>query len=232
MTDKEIEKDVGDMQKATSTSDEPSPKKRRMDNTEDEIESEANLLQKQAEILWKVKRDIKEYMTIADVDVILLSSGQVLTEDGITPEQKYDLLVDLIVFGVPEKCFKCKGSGIIMYNPSVHRYTCTGYITGYTRCTYQSKNPIRQKLKIPQFLMDNVFLRNHKFETLPKRYYDSGTDIVKSVYDFFEDVDEELPLSKAPIVKNGCSVDGDCEVAEVAHVYMNSKSELLSLYKP
>lgn len=68
---------------------------------------------------------------------------------------------------------------------------------------------------------------------MPERYYAPGTDEINSVRIEEDPIQKlkkkrksevsESKSSKAAIVKNGCSIDGDCEVAEVAHVHTNKK---------
>lgn len=92
-------------------------------------------------------------------------------------------------------------------------------------------------IKIPKSIREsNEFLKTHTFPNLPERYYAPGTDEINAVKTEEDPIQKlkkkrksevsESKSSNPAIVKNGCSIDGDCEVAEIAHVHTNKKGML------
>jgi predicted DNA-binding WGR domain protein len=190
-------------------------------------------LKKQTETLWQVRQDITNNLSRDEIDTILQANGRFRRKrDG--PDGTIEQLADCIVFGVPEIHQEC-GEGVFFYSPTQHTYKCNGNISEFTPCPHQDRNPPRHPIKIPRSLKEeNDFLSGHKFPTLSERYYAPGTDVV------FEEtpapsnpldkikkrkrkvVESESAANKPVFVKNGCTVDGKCEVAEIAHVFIDS----------
>ncbi|KAE9552545.1 hypothetical protein FO519_004242 [Halicephalobus sp. NKZ332] len=207
------------------------PAKKHKSEANEADESLKKMLKEQADTFWTVKKDIQDHLTQEEIETILQANGRYKRKkDG--KEGTVDQLADCIIFGVPEKCPDCD-NGTLFYNTQFHKYTCHGYISEYTRCTYGSRNPTRSVIKIPKSIREqNEFLKTHVFPNLPERYYAPGMDEINSVQ-----VDDPLKKlkkkrksevaesksSKSAIVKNGCSIDGDCEVAEIAHVHTDKK---------
>jgi len=208
------------------------PAKKRKSEVNEPDESLKKMLKEQADTFWAVKKDIQDHLTPEEIETILQANGRYKRKrDG--RDGTVDQLADCIIFGVPEKCPDCD-NGTLFYNTQVHKYTCNGYISEYTRCTYASKNPTRSVIKIPKSIREsNEFLKTHVFPNLPERYYAPGTDEINSVKTEEDPIQKlkkkrksevsETKSSNPAIVKNGCSIDGDCEVAEIAHVLTNKK---------
>uniref|UniRef100_A0AC34QS04 Poly [ADP-ribose] polymerase n=2 Tax=Panagrolaimus sp. JU765 TaxID=591449 RepID=A0AC34QS04_9BILA len=220
---------ISKKRKSDSTDDETPEKKLRM-GIDDDLKIK---LKKQSETFWQVKQDIEKNLTREEIDKILQTNGRFRRKKG-GPDAANEQLADCIIFGVPVKCPECEG-GIFFYNGGSHRYECRGKISAYTRCTYVNKNPRRTPFIMPNDVKKaNEFLKKHKFPTLKKRYYAPGTEVVNSVKE--EDALEKLKKKreaqeaetksgKAAFVKNGCSIDADCEVAEFSHVFIENLNE-------
>jgi len=83
-----------------------------------------------------------------------------------------DRCADGFMFGALELCPECE-NGRLTY--SSDGYTCTGNISGWTRCTYVTLKPKRRLWVIPEeYKEDNPFLSNFKLK-VEERLFPPGT---------------------------------------------------------
>uniref|UniRef100_A0A914YGL3 Poly [ADP-ribose] polymerase n=1 Tax=Panagrolaimus superbus TaxID=310955 RepID=A0A914YGL3_9BILA len=188
-------------------------------------------LKKQSEILWQVRKEITDNLSRDEIDTLLQANGRFRRKkEG--PDAVNEQLTDCIVFGVPETCKEC-GNGTLFYSASRHTYKCYGHISEFTSCVHENRNPPRIPFKIPKDLKENnTFLADHKFPTLKERYYAPGSEVVGTTPGPSKPIDKikrarrgvekDSVANKKAIVKNGCTVDGNCDVAEIAHVFIDS----------
>lgn len=59
-----------------------------------------------------------------------------------------DRLSDAMTFGCPSPCKECKG-GQLVFRTGVG-YQCTGDLTEWTKCQYNTLEPERRPFKIPK----------------------------------------------------------------------------------
>ncbi|RWR99229.1 Poly [ADP-ribose] polymerase 1-like protein, partial [Dinothrombium tinctorium] len=81
---------------------------------------------------------------------------------------KYERLADCMVFGALEKCPECKNGQLVF---RIAGYICTGHISEWTTCLYQTQTPARKSFKIPEDIRDSYdFLSTYEFKE-HKRVY-------------------------------------------------------------
>ena len=79
------------------------------------------------------------------------SVGQEMLRHGCGPPlQLLDCCADGMVFGALKPCPQCGGQLLLRS----HCYQCTGNISAWTKCTYTTDDPDREKWVIPEELMD------------------------------------------------------------------------------
>ena len=79
-----------------------------------------------------------------------------------------ELLADCMAFGTLEKCPECH-NGQLRFR--IAGYICTGNITEWAKCIYQTQTPKRRAFFIPDELKEkHVFLKNYKYQK-QKRIY-------------------------------------------------------------
>uniref|UniRef100_A0AC34FDY0 Poly [ADP-ribose] polymerase n=1 Tax=Panagrolaimus sp. ES5 TaxID=591445 RepID=A0AC34FDY0_9BILA len=160
-----------------------------------------------------------------EVDDVLKKNGRYRRKND-NLERRIEQLADCIVFGVPEKCVKCT-DGILFYSWSKHTYRCNKNLTKYSRCQHEDRHPPRTVFKTV-----NVKSRLPVFKNpLNQRLYSLGIEcIVTRVSSSFVDkikaerraMETETIEEKRAYEKNGCTVDGNCEVAKIAHVFIDT----------
>ena len=122
-------------------------KKKKEDKAREKLEKH---LATQAKIFWKTKDSLKG-LSKQDVTDMLEHNKQDPPESGST-EKFLDRLVDGILFGRNERCKDCKGQLV----PGTYGYKCTGYISGFTACTFTTVQPEKslEKFKVgPEYLI-------------------------------------------------------------------------------
>ena len=74
--------------------------------------------------------------------------------DGSSCVQVLDQCADGMVFGALKPCSDCGGQLVA----HTHRYQCTGNISAWTKCTFATTEPERQKWVIPDDFLEVPFL--------------------------------------------------------------------------
>ncbi|KHJ79950.1 PADR1 domain protein, partial [Oesophagostomum dentatum] len=211
--------------KAENNEGESSAKKPQNGDSTNGVEDEnKKALKKQADIMWKMREDMKKNLSKYDMQNLLDANDQP-TPSG--ESNILDHLVDCAVFGCCDPCPKCGGD--LRFSNSLRTYECHGQLSEYTKCTYKNENPPRKKFVIPaDYKKENAYLKRAKSqpkETVVghaekfKRFGCRG-DIVHT--------EEENGKKVSVVVKNGAVVDPECEYAEVSHVYRNKKGKLFT----
>ncbi|XP_077528678.1 poly-(ADP-ribose) polymerase [Haemaphysalis longicornis] len=74
-----------------------------------------------------------------------------------------DVLSDCMAFGVTARCPECKEGQLKL---KTHGYVCTGNISGWTKCSYVTLEPVRTPFKVPpEFKESYPFLNKFKAVT-------------------------------------------------------------------
>eukprot|EP00667_Euglena_gracilis_P001885 EG_transcript_1886 len=131
-----------------------------------EMTEEEKELAKESKLLWDLKEKLKanlepkEYKAVLE-DCDQPSAGPIFGG----PERNLNRLADGMLFGWLPKCPQCKTGDLLF---SRGRYKCTGYISEYAECDYQSKDVKRTPFKCPEDWKDNAFLGKFKFKAHKK----------------------------------------------------------------
>jgi poly [ADP-ribose] polymerase 1 len=98
-------------------------------------------------------------------DKLLRHNGMYIW-DGLTKNDRRDLLADIMTFGVPHPCPVCESSGTVRFQRS--RFACY-HESDYGRCTYESATHGSGPFKIPKKptsamgdLADYTFVQHHR----------------------------------------------------------------------
>uniref|UniRef100_A0A1I7XLR1 Poly [ADP-ribose] polymerase n=1 Tax=Heterorhabditis bacteriophora TaxID=37862 RepID=A0A1I7XLR1_HETBA len=204
-----------------------------------------NIGQKQAELMWELRTGFQNNMKKKQMIELLEKNDQ---QPPSEESKILDLLVDCALFGKPAPCCKCP-HGQIVFSTSNKTYVCLGYMSEYTKCMYQDKNPLRSPFAIPRDMIEAIdWLKTIKVNLLTTRVYnvdddekivepsDSfkylGSRIFKSVAEEYDgDGVKSTGISSGKsrqIIKNGTVVDQECEYAEVSHVHRAADGTLYS----
>uniref|UniRef100_A0AC35F0P0 PARP-type domain-containing protein n=1 Tax=Panagrolaimus sp. PS1159 TaxID=55785 RepID=A0AC35F0P0_9BILA len=149
-------------------------KKQKLDNSSSDLQAK---LKEQTNTYCNIRDELIETLSSEEALQFLKVNGRFKRKsDG--DREVFEQLTDCIVFGVPDRCRKCRG-GVLFYCPSQHTYRCYGKASAYASCQYRDRNPPRILLKIP-----SGFDRNELFFELPvsfmiqERCYSPGLDFV------------------------------------------------------
>ncbi|KAJ7561684.1 hypothetical protein O6H91_03G037600 [Diphasiastrum complanatum] len=109
---------------------------------QDDLEKQLEL---QSRALWKLKDDLREHVTTAELKEMLAANDQ----DPCGSE--YDLrerCADGMLFGALKKCPMCEGP--MEYQGG--QYRCRGFLSAWSKCNYTTRTPERHtdKWKIPE----------------------------------------------------------------------------------
>lgn len=201
-------------------------------------------MKKQANQLFQ-NMELFNSMSSSDRLTILSENGQELKEEHDNSTLAVERLSDFALFGCPLDCLKCGGR--IIYNSSRRTYICNGYATEYSKCTFETKNPIRTPFVMPKRLCQKYKIKEVIFNMMSERLYREGeeseivvkTDKRKSrggvhganfVY-AAEQIDlaqngvviksTDTAVSSQHIIKNGTLVDVKFRYAKDCHVLKN-----------
>uniref|UniRef100_A0A914YF33 Poly [ADP-ribose] polymerase n=1 Tax=Panagrolaimus superbus TaxID=310955 RepID=A0A914YF33_9BILA len=197
-------------------------KKTKVDTAEDEFLVK---LKQQTETLWRIRQELSEKLSSDEVDSVLQKNGRYRRKSD-NLERRVEQLADCIVFGVPANCAKCK-KGVLFYSWSKHVYRCNRNVTKYSRCQHEDRYPPRTVIKTAAIKSKLPVFKN----PLNQRYYSPGIEsTVTKVSSTFVDkikaerraLESETIEEKRAYLKNGCTVDGNCEVAKIAHVFIDN----------
>ncbi|KAK0423189.1 hypothetical protein QR680_008018 [Steinernema hermaphroditum] len=183
--------------------------------------------EKQTEDIWAL-RELLNVVTQEELQELIEENRCCVPKWG---ERRafLDLLVDLVIFGVPENCTteKCRRTGTIVYSSAARRYVCIGDRSEYTVCNYSSKQPGRSSFEIP----DNL---QKKYPAL-KAYH--NCPVRQRVYPIFFESQRvvEGPWNagkkhssgqrkRRSHVKNGCAVDSAFVGHTQYHVFKENSS--------
>ncbi|CCD73512.1 Poly [ADP-ribose] polymerase 1 [Caenorhabditis elegans] len=219
-------------------------KKRRMKKEARLMEVQKKRMKKQSDLLWEY-RQIFERMPYTDKISILRENEQDIPEGHDPTAQVIERLVDNALFGCPIICQTCS-NGKIVYNSSCRTYVCTGYATEYSKCTYESKNPIRTPFEVSHRLTEKHKLQDIVFNQMSERLYigeEDGESVVKidkrkskggtrgeqfiyaaEAFDSTNNVPikvGDLTSTNTHIIKKGTVVDAKFALADRCHVFKN-----------
>ncbi|EGT41901.1 hypothetical protein CAEBREN_31931 [Caenorhabditis brenneri] len=219
-------------------------RKRRLGKEARLAEVQKRRLKRQADNLLQNYKLFSD-MSSSDRLAILSENNQDLPEGHDQSTQVLERLSDYAVYGCPIDCQKCP-NGKIVYNSSRRTYVCTGYATEYSKCAFESKNPIRTPFIMPKRMYTKYDMKGIVFNVLSERIYLEGEEeeIVRSnkrqskggVFDnqFFYAAEQMDALhrgsgtasssdaaSNTHIIKNGTLVDAKFSLASQCHVFKN-----------
>lgn len=121
---------------------------------EDECEKK---LKEQSKLVWKIRDDLQKNCSLPELREMLEDNG--LSSQG-GESSLLDRCADGMTFGRLLPCEECKG-GQLVYR--TEGYCCTGNLTGWTKCTFVTKQPKREKWTILKELKEESdFLKNFK----------------------------------------------------------------------
>lgn len=124
--------------------------------TEPVDEAEEKEMKKQNEELFKI-RDQLSTLSRKELVSLFEKNQQNVPE---SQNDKLDRLADMMVFGVPKPCKKCKGQFSYV---SGLGYKCTGNLTEWTKCDEVTQDPKRAKFSVPKDLKEDIpFLGSYK----------------------------------------------------------------------
>uniref|UniRef100_A0A914Q6D0 PARP-type domain-containing protein n=1 Tax=Panagrolaimus davidi TaxID=227884 RepID=A0A914Q6D0_9BILA len=131
-------------------------------------------LKEQTKMLSEIKKELTEFkLNLKELEEIINANDYyVRADEGVF--ELTERLADLIVFGVPSKCQKCK-EGTLFYDYTEHAYKCEG--TDEKACGLSDPNPKRKPLKVPENWVENGFLENRKLPMLKARSYPPGAHV-------------------------------------------------------
>lgn len=137
----------------------PEVKKPKLEpNIEAEEKEKMKKLQKQNDVLFKYRDNIKKEMKKHDIEKLLrYNTQEPIPGDS---EKLLDQAADLMAFGAIKPCPECKSTQFI-FNKS--GYSCNGNISEWTKCTQLLTEPKRTACKIPDELKSEYsFLSSYK----------------------------------------------------------------------
>uniref|UniRef100_A0A5S6QUU3 Poly [ADP-ribose] polymerase n=1 Tax=Trichuris muris TaxID=70415 RepID=A0A5S6QUU3_TRIMR len=126
---------------------------------------EWKLLKIQSEEMWKVRDSLKNNLTKGDLVRILEMNNQEVPS-GMS--KLLDRLVDCIMFGVLKPCQQCSG-GQLVYSSTFNAYVCIGSVSGWTRCTFTTRDPGRSPLVIPEGEQFSFLTATHSLFTFKRK---------------------------------------------------------------
>lgn len=227
-------------------------KKRKLGKAAKMAELLKRRMKTQVDQLWEC-RELLEKLSNSERLALLSKNFQDVTEGHDPTAQLIDRLADYAVFGVPIACLKCT-NGNIVYNSARRTYVCTGYATEYSKCTFESKNPVRTPFKPTDRLLEKCSAQKVLFNAFAERLYigeEEEEQVVRiekrkskggvrgdqfiyaaeafdsqNVIPISTDVDA---VSNTHIIKNGTVVDAKFQYANKCHVFKNDEDD--SLYQ-
>ncbi|EFP02378.1 hypothetical protein CRE_01104 [Caenorhabditis remanei] len=227
-------------------------KKRKLGKAAKMAELQKRRMKTQVDQLWEC-RQLLEKLSHSERLALLAINFQEVTEGHDPTSQLIDRLADYAVFGVPIACLKCT-NGNIVYNSARRAYVCTGYATEYSKCTFESKNPVRTPFKPTDRLLEKCSDQKVVFNAFAERLYieeEEDEEVVKIQKrkskgglrgDEFiyaaEALDSQnvIPIStngdavsNTHIIKHGTVVDAKFPYANRCHVFKNEEDG--SLYQ-
>uniref|UniRef100_A0A1I7U268 NAD(+) ADP-ribosyltransferase n=1 Tax=Caenorhabditis tropicalis TaxID=1561998 RepID=A0A1I7U268_9PELO len=178
-------------------------------------------LEKQTDELRK-NLQIFNSMSVPDRIIVLKENGQEVPEGGYDRnKQIVERLSDYALFGCPIHCVKCF-NGIIVYNSSRRLYTCSGYVSEYTKCTYETKTPTQTPFILPRHFYEKYKLHDAVFNLMSERLYHKEEDSEEVLVRVSTPIKlSEEKNNSTQIIKNGTLVDAKFLYAGHCHVLKN-----------
>ncbi|KAH8294795.1 hypothetical protein KR018_002868 [Drosophila ironensis] len=119
-------------------------KKLKLEVIDNETEENIKQVEKQNELFFKFRDELKNSMKKTDIENILITNNQEpIAGDS---EKLYDQAADLLSFGAIEPCSECGGSQFIFKKSG---YVCNGNISEWTKCTNMKTYPNRIACNVP-----------------------------------------------------------------------------------
>lgn len=139
-----------------------------------EGKSEERSLKKQSDLLFKYIDELKKLRS-RELELLFEENriGAAFGSLGVT--ERTEVLADALAFGVPFQCPDC--GGVLVFK--ISRYSCTGNVNGWSKCSYSTEQPERNPPTIPEELFKYTFLKRYKYKP-GKRLINS---VLKSNYD-------------------------------------------------
>ncbi|RDD42983.1 Poly [ADP-ribose] polymerase 1 [Trichoplax sp. H2] len=151
-----VEKPKGKKRGNASKNDQPAKKQK----TEEEIDEESKL-KEQSKLLWGIHDKLKKTCTLDMLRTMLCNNNQNIPSGE---SRLLECCTDGMAFGALQQCEECK-DGQLVYSSSSNGYRCTGNVTSWTKCMFETQAPKRKPWKISKSLRnDSDFLKDFKFK--------------------------------------------------------------------
>ncbi|XP_072031637.1 poly [ADP-ribose] polymerase 1-like isoform X2 [Amphiura filiformis] len=125
-----------------------------------QMSPEDKALKEQNDFMWQIRDNLAlGKVTGPNVKVLLEENDQVLPKKG--GARLYDRVVDCMAFGALLPCPECQGQLVVSAGTGYH---CTGNLTAWTRCRYNSFTAEREDFTIPKSLQKKKYLKTFEFE--------------------------------------------------------------------
>lgn len=130
--------------------------------TEDSVDGNLKMeeeYREQNKIMFKYRDHLNEQLNKKEFHELLEYNGQ---ESSTGKDNMLDQLADIMTFGAPAPCSKCK-DGQLIFNKI--GYACTGNLTEWTKCSNVEKEPKRKPFKVPSSFKEMYpFLKAYKYK--------------------------------------------------------------------
>ncbi|XP_057858020.2 poly [ADP-ribose] polymerase 1 [Cryptomeria japonica] len=117
-------------------------------------------LEEQSKALWKIKDELQKNVKLAELKEMLIANDQ---EPSSSEYDLRERCVDGMLFGALKECPICGGG--LEYSGG--QYRCRGFLSAWSKCTYSTTNPERQKgkWKIPKETNNEYLLQWFKSQS-------------------------------------------------------------------
>lgn len=115
-------------------------------------------LKKQSDKMFKFIEELKKLRRGELLQLFAANDISFIPEDS---NKRNDILADALTFGRPENCPDC--GGYLRFK--VSRYECTGNITEWEKCGYETETPKRRVFVVPEAMKEYDFLKDYKGKT-------------------------------------------------------------------
>uniref|UniRef100_A0A915HV21 Poly [ADP-ribose] polymerase n=1 Tax=Romanomermis culicivorax TaxID=13658 RepID=A0A915HV21_ROMCU len=190
----------------------------------DVSEKEKNLL----------KDALRETLKFSDMSEMLVNHDQHVPVQSSIIER----LADCMLFGPVKPCPECF-KGQLVYSSTNNAYVCTGSISGFTKCQYETQDPERSVFNFPsEYREYGGFLAKYKFVPGRKRIFpptsrrstdEQNGKVTSKKKSYAIDYVSSAPSTAKFIVKDGTAVDPESNLASVAHIYQDKEENKYSV---
>ncbi|KAG7282048.1 hypothetical protein CRUP_023564 [Coryphaenoides rupestris] len=130
---------------------------------EDKEDLKKRLPAVQSQLIWGIKDKLKKNCSTNDMKELLIANSQ----DVPSGESNVlDCLADGMVFGALQSCAECEGQLVFKGDA----YYCTGDISAWTKCVFNTKMPVRKDWIIPKEFHEIPFLKKFKSKRQDRIY--------------------------------------------------------------